>query len=295
LRRTATFADVLNAMTTRAFGLVGAICAAWLVVACDVKVGQNGVSVDVVHGKASDEWKRSYRLSPGGHLDIVNVSGLISATRADGQEVEVIAAREVRASTDEAAKALLEKAEMVEQTSPDRVSIESRVQRGAGRVTVQFTIRVPDGLNISLKMQDGGVRLTGIHGTVAAESVNGAVVGRELSGAVTASTVNGPVRMELMAITGESRFTTVNGPVEIALAADLGASIEASVINGNVVVADGVPFSATERTQKRVVGRFNQGGPRIVAQTTNGPVRLHSGTLEDDERRGRRGRSASSP
>jgi Toastrack DUF4097 len=284
-------------MTTQAFGLVGAICVVSLVAACDVKVGQDGVSVDVVHGKAADEWKRSYRLAPGGHLDIVNVSGLISASRGEGQDVEVIATREARASTDEAAKAILDKAEMVEQTSADRVSIESRVaRRGGGRLTVQFTVRVPAGRNVSLKNQDGGVRLTGVHGTISAESVNGAVIGRDLAGAVTASTVNGPVRIELIGISGDSRFTTVNGPVELALAPTLNASLEASVVNGNIVIARDFPLSATERAQQRVVGRINQGGPRIVAQTTNGPVRVRAGVLDEDDRRSSsRGRGASSP
>jgi hypothetical protein len=283
---TATGADVLNAMTTRAFGLLGAICTAWLVVACDVKVGQDGVSVDVVHGKASDEWKRSYRLAPGGHLDIINVSGLITASRAEGPDVEVTATREARATTDEAAKAILDKARMVEEVTPDRVSVESRVERrGGGRLTVQFTLRLPPGLNVSLKTQDGGVRLTGIQGNVDANSVNGAIVGRDLSGAITASTVNGRVRIELAAITGDSRFTTVNGQVDLALAPTVGASLEASVVNGNVMVADNVSLSAAERTPQRVVARVNQGGPRIIAQTTNGPVRVRAGRLDDDERR----------
>jgi len=280
-------------MTTRAFGLAGALCVACLLWACDVKVGENGVSVDVVHGKAADEWKRSYRLGPGGHLDIVNVSGLITASRAEGPDVEVVVTREARATTDEAAKAILDKARMVEQVTADRVSIESRVERrGGGRLTVQFTLRLPPGLNVSLKTQDGGVRLTGIQGTVDASSVNGAVVGRDLSGAFTASTVNGPVRIELVAVTGDSRFTTVNGPVNLALAPTVSASLDASVINGNVVVADNVPLSATERTTQRVVARINQGGPRITAQTTNGAVRIRAGQLEDDEgRRERRGDS----
>jgi len=281
----------LKGMTTRAVSLVGVMFVACLVWACDVKVGQNGVSVDVVHGKAADEWQRSYRLAPGGRLDIVNVSGLISASRGDGPEVEVVATREVRASTDEAAKAILDKAQMVEQVTPDHVSIESRVERrGGGRLTVQFTVRVPPGINVSLKTQDGGIRLRSVQGTVAADSVNGAIVGRDLSGAVTASTVNGPVRVELTALTGDSRFTTVNGPVEIALAPTVNASLEASVINGNVIVGDDVPLSAAERTPQRVVGRIKQGGPRISAQTTNGQVRVRTGTLDDGEgRRGRRG------
>ena len=48
----------------------GVLCLAILPVAsicagCDVKVGDNGVSVDVTHGRANDEWKRTYSTLKG--------------------------------------------------------------------------------------------------------------------------------------------------------------------------------------------------------------------------------------
>jgi DUF4097 and DUF4098 domain-containing protein YvlB len=271
-------------------GLLGALC---LVMACDVKVGQNGVSVDVAHGKATDEWKRTYTLKPGGRLDIVNVSGQITVAPADGHDVEIVATREANAPTDEAAAELLKKAEMVEQVTPDHVSIESRLaSRNVGqRVNVQIIARVPAGLTVSAKTENGGVRLERVDGVLTAQSTNGPIVGRELSGSVTASTVNGGIRIEIAKLTGDSRMTGVNGPIELALAPEVNATLEASVVNGPVLIAEGVPLTATDKSPQHVAGMINRGGPTITANTTNGAVRVKSGKLDlyESGRRGRRG------
>jgi DUF4097 and DUF4098 domain-containing protein YvlB len=175
------------------------------------------------------------------------------------------------------------------------VSIESRPDRGNGigqRMNVQITARVPAGLNVSLKTQDGGVRFEGVAGAITAQTVNGPIVGRDVDGAVTASTTNGGIRLEIARLAADARITTVNGPVELAVAPDVNASLEASVVNGAVLVTEGFPLAATERTGQRVVGTINKGGPTIVAQAVNGSVRIKSGKLDIFEgARGRRGRS----
>jgi DUF4097 and DUF4098 domain-containing protein YvlB len=277
-------------------GLLGTLC---LAIACDVKVGKEGVSVDVAHGKATDEWRRTYSLKPGGRLDVVNVSGQITVEPSDGGNVEIVASREARASTDENAQELLKKAEMVEQIAPDRVMIESKLdtRNGIGHsVNVQITVRVPAGLIVSAKTENGGVRLERVDGSFTAQSTNGPIVGRELSGSVTASTVNGGIRIEIAKLTGDSRITGVNGPVELALAPDVNATLEASVVNGPVLIADGFPLAATDRSPQHVAGKINLGGPTITANTTNGAVRVKSGKLDLYESgRGRRGRRGAPP
>ena len=57
----------------------------WLALAslgCDVKVGEDGLSVDFAGTRATDEWVRSYDIKPGGRLEIINV-------RADFQKAKV--------------------------------------------------------------------------------------------------------------------------------------------------------------------------------------------------------------
>ena len=71
------------------------VCLLGTGVACDVKVGKDGLSLDVASGKAADEWTRTYTLPKGGRLEIINVNGVIEVFPATGSQVEVVAKREV--------------------------------------------------------------------------------------------------------------------------------------------------------------------------------------------------------
>jgi hypothetical protein len=258
-------------------------------VACDVKLGQDGgFSVDFAAGRATDEWVRTYEIKPGGRLEIINVNGQIDASPATGSQVEVRATREVRTSSEQASREMLQKAAMREVVAPDRVTIQGP-EEGDGRdvrrarITIKYDIRVPKGLNLLLKTQNGGVRLENIEGgQISASSTNGGVTGRNLSGAVEATTVNGGIQMDLEAVTGETRMVTVNGGVVLTLASDVNADLEATVVNGRVSVQDGFPLSGDDRSRQRVAGRIGTGGPRVVVQTTNGGVRVGSRGASND-------------
>jgi hypothetical protein len=58
-------------------------------------------------GRASDEWKRSYPISPDGELQIVGANGSVDVQGGSGSTVEVRAERIAHASTDAAAKMYL--------------------------------------------------------------------------------------------------------------------------------------------------------------------------------------------
>lgn len=257
----------------------------WLACAslgCDVKVGEEGLSVDFAGTRATDEWVRTYEIKPGGRLEIINVNGEIRASPSAGGSVEVRAIREVRARSEEASRELLRKTEMREEVAADRVRIlgaegsEGQDFRGP-RVSIKYDVRVPAGLNLSFKTQNGEVRLEDIQGPrLEAATTNGGVTGRGLSGAIEASTVNGGIQMDLTEVTGDSRMVTVNGGVRLTVAPGINADLEATVVNGGVSVQDGFPLSGDERSRQRVAGRLGNGGPRLVVQTTNGGVRVGS-------------------
>ena len=258
------------------------ICLALVGPACDVKVGEGGgVSVDFTAGRATDEWVRSYDITPGGQLDIVNENGGIEAAPSSGTKVEVRAIREARAGSEEASRELLRKAEMREEVTPGRVSIRPPDDQASGRrfgrpqLSMRYDVRIPPGLNLTLKTQNGAVRLENIQVVrVVASSTNGGISGRAVAGAVEAATVNGGIQMDLEAVSGETRLSTVNGGVALTLASGVNADLEATVVNGGVQVQDGLALTANERSRQRVAGRIGNGGPRLVLQTTNGGVRV---------------------
>lgn len=266
------------------------VCLVGTGIACDIKVGENGVSLDVASGKASDEWTRTYTLTKGGRVEIVNINGVIEVFPSTGPEVKVVGRREVRTRTDEEAKARLAKAEMIEDVGPDHVRIEMKpgdpkASFGQhGRVNIQYRVNVPPGLALSFRTENGAVRLENVDGRITAASTNGPIVGRGLSGTVDASTVNGGIEIGIQALKGDSKIVTVNGPATLILAPDVNAELDAAAVNGGVTTQEGLALNVSDRTNRRVIGRLNKGGPRISVQTTNGGVRVG---MNDDFARGR--------
>jgi hypothetical protein len=270
------------------------VCLVGAGLACDIKVGKDGdVSVDVASGKASDEWQRTYSLSTGGRLEIINVNGVIEVFPASGSQVEVLARREVRTRTEEEAKARLAKTQMVEDVGPDHVRIEAKAtDQGVsvgphGRININYRVSVPAGLASSFRTENGAVRLENIDGRITIASTNGPIVGRGLIGSVDASTVNGGIEIGFAQVKGDSKIVTVNGPATLIVSPDTNAELEAAAVNGGVTTQDGLPLTAADRTNRRVTGRLNDGGPRISVQTTNGGVRVG---VTGDFARGRGGR-----
>ncbi len=266
-------------MKTTPAALLGLLVA---VAGCDIKVGQNGVSVDIADGSASDEWARTYTLSPGGHFEIVNVNGAIHATPSSGPQVEVVARREVRAQNEETSRALLQKIEMVEDVAADRVKVEAKAdwEQTSGtfgrrpQATVEYRVGVPPGLSVHLKTENGAVRLENVRGAIVAASTNGGVNARGLEGSLRASTVNGGINVDLASVTGDVEIVTVNGGVRLELPADVNAMLDARAVNGGVTVDEQITLEATDRARLHVAGRLNGGGPKISVQTTNGGVRV---------------------
>ena len=260
--------------------LIAALAAA----ACDVKVGEDGVSVGVTGGKATDTWTRTYTVEPNGRLEIVNVNGAIDVSAATGSQVEVQIDRDARAGSDEAAREALQTVQIVEDSGGGIVKIETRTERFEGfrrrQVSSRYQVRMPPGLTASFRTENGAVTLQNLQGLITATTTNGAITGTRLSGAVTASTVNGAVQLELIAVNQAMDLTVVNGGIRLELAPDVKADIVASAVNGGVTVDEKLNLSAEGGGTRgfppsnRVTGRLNGGGPKISAQTTNGGVRI---------------------
>ena len=252
-----------------------------LVAACDVRVGDDGVSLGIVEGRASDEWSRSYELSSGGVVEIGGVNGTIQAAPADDGRVAVLARRRARARSDEAAQALLDAFAVHEEVSAERVAVSVRREDGrAGTgfggpgISVEYEVRLPPGVRASFTTENGNVELDELDGQVVVSTTNGRIIGRALSGPLEAHLVNGGIDVDFARVTGEVRMTTVNGGIRVTVAPDVTATVEASAVNGGVSVDDELPFDADTSDRRRLTGRLNGGGPMIVLQTTNGAVRV---------------------
>jgi hypothetical protein len=261
------------------------VCLPGLLPACDVRVGDTGVSVGVTAGKAVDEWSRSYTLAQARQIEIVSDAGPIDVTGTDGAAIEVRIDREAQAENEHAARDALNAVEIIETVSDLRVMVETRTpDRGRGRrmrrpqVTVRHRIQLPRGMTASFRSQGAPVTVEHVHATLSLTANNGSVRGSGVSGAVNAAVVNGSLTLELAAVTDPIELSAVNGSIRLVVPRQAGATLTASALNGKVSVSEALAFSPESGTpsEARTAGRLNAGGPTIRAQSTNGGVRIET-------------------
>jgi DUF4097 and DUF4098 domain-containing protein YvlB len=258
--------------------LVGSLAAAGA--ACDVHVGDNGVSVDVASGKATQDWSRNYTLAAGGTLDVTNTNGTIEVEAADGAQVEVKATVRTRASSDEDAQSLLKNIEIKEEVaSPKEVRLRTTVAGGLllGRrsQSVEYHIKVPAGMTVKVKTDNGGINLRNVSGALSALTTNGGVRGSNLSGSVSAHAVNGGLVIDVARVAGPIDMDVVNGGIRLDIPPDAKVDINAHTVNGPVVL-DRALTLAGDQGRGRVTGTLNGGGQKITVNTVNGSVRINA-------------------
>jgi Putative adhesin len=248
--------------------------------ACDIAVdGHGGLGIELASGRAQDQWTRSYKVSDGGRLEIININGRITAEPAAGGTVEILTDRTVKSLSDDQAREILGQIEMREEVGDARVRVEVRAPRfrGASNHEIKWTIKVPKGVSVDLRTVNGGVHLNGLQGDVRARSTNGGIVGSELIASnVEASVTNGGVEINLARApsNGSIDLESVNGGVSLSLPPDSKADITARCVNGGISI-NGLELEITgEQTKRRLAGKLNGGGTRVSMETVNGGVKI---------------------
>ena len=257
---------------------------AWKLSVCALASVQIGLlagcmNIGPLAGRASDEWTKTYPLSPGGVLRIVNTNGRVEIEGVGGSAVEVRAVRIARAATDTGARELLPRISIKEDVTPDRVSIETArlggFLIGAG-FEVQYYVKAPKDAAIDATTTNGVIALTALTGKVTARATNGSVTAKELGGGVEARTTNGTVNVEVAKFGADKiALSTVNGAVMLAVPDTAKADLSATCVNGGIIVT-GLNLETAEQSRRRVTGKINGGGTPIELRTTNGGIRLRA-------------------
>jgi hypothetical protein len=260
--------------------IAAVLAAAVSLAACDIAVdGHGGLDLGIASGKAQDEWVRSYPVSAGGRLELINVNGRITAEPGEGTQVELRAERTAKAASDEAARDLLGRIEMREEVGTDRVRVEVRAPRTNGPAGHEFkwTVKVPRGVSVDLRTINGGVRVSGLDAEVRARSTNGGITGTALTAtSLDASVTNGGVEIELARPidSGSFQLEAVNGGVELSLPDASKADITGRCVNGGISTSGLALDLQGEQSRRRLDAKLNGGGARVSLETVNGGVRI---------------------
>jgi hypothetical protein len=259
---------------------------ALLAAGCDIRVDEGGISsVGIMEGRAEDVWTRSYTLPAGSTLEISGRNGQIEVQGSTGTRIEVRAEREVRADSDETARQWLQKLEIREETTPSSVKIRTAGEEsswappGLGRRIqgkVEYSVRVPAGLVMAFRTENGGVRLQNVNGRITAATTNGGITGSDVAGSLHAETVNGGIRIDLASIAGDVEMKTTNGGIRLTIPPDARVTLAASVVNGGIDLDSEFGVQEPEGRNQKFTAPINGGGPTLSATSVNGGVRIRA-------------------
>jgi len=229
--------------------------------------------------QSKDEWARTYDLSPTGQVELTNVNGEINVAPSSDGKVHVRAERTAKAATEEAARQLLAKIVIRENTTADRVRLETEGPSGnflsGGHYSVRYWLDVPAGASVNVTNTNGRVSVADISGPVEARTTNGGVTARGLKGRVEASTTNGGVDVDVDQVHPDGiRLETTNGGVRLTLPNSAKADVKAEVTNGGIDTGTLEIEKTGQATRRHLEGRLNGGGPRIDLETTNGGIKI---------------------
>jgi hypothetical protein len=239
-----------------------------LVAGCDLATG-------AFSSQASDQWQRSYPLEAG-EVEILNVNGPITLEAVAGDTVEVVAKRQARARSEEAAQDLLRRLEIRDQADSKRVRVETRPPSGgflSGSTHVAYTVRVPPATSVSLQTTNGPLTIRHLEGRLKANTVNGSIEATDIAGAIEGSTVNGGIDVRVVKMAaGGVRLETTNGGITVGLPRNANADVHARVANGGINFTGLSVEQTGEVARRRVDGRLGSGGPPLSLETVNGGI-----------------------
>jgi DUF4097 and DUF4098 domain-containing protein YvlB len=227
-------------------------------------------------GRAVQESREThaFKLSRGASLSVSNLAGRIVITGVAGNEASVAVVRRAYAETDDEARQELESAEVNMEQRGNRLNIRANQPSVRSRVTVDFTIMVPDGTMVDVHSLSGSIMLTDLKKDVRAETISGNIVAMNLAALVAAKTMSGTVQLSACTTDSELAASSVSGALTATNVKARDCSFAS--ISGGVMLKDVVCERASARA---VTGGLTfdgtlSGGGRYEFTTHSGDVNL---------------------
>lgn len=227
----------------------------------------------------------------GSWLYVRNLNGPVRVERATGARAEITAEKSWRRGNPEDVRIEVRKvssggndvlvcALWGDNTECDEDGYRTRGNSDRSRgnrdndVSVEFTVRLPDGVKLDASTVNGSVDVSGATSVVEARTVNGDVTARTTGGPVNANTVNGSIEVRMGRVgDADLSFETVNGSIEVYVPDGVDADLDMRTVHGSV--ESDFPLTVTGRINpRRIRATLGKGGPRIELRTVNGQVEL---------------------
>ena len=225
----------------------------------------------------TEKFTRTFKVGADGQVVLDNLAGDIVVTAGGTGEVTIDVVKTARARGDADAKEQLALVEVEVTERAGRIEARTRYPRMEGRsinVSVSYTVTAPPGIGVDARSISGDVRISGIKGSVEAESTSGEVVVENGERVERAKSISGDVDVQGVKQDGTLEASSVSGDVRVR---DVQVRrLNLSSTSGDVVVGP-ITCEAAEMTSTsgnvEYTGSLQRGG-RYELRTHSGSVRL---------------------
>ncbi len=233
-----------------------------------------------------NDFRWNGRIAAGRTVEVKGINGSIHAEPASGSEVEVVANKQARRSNPQEVQIKVIEHEggiticavypSREGKQPNECTVGPNWNSNTynNDVQVDFTVRVPQGVNFRGRTVNGEVETGLIGGNVEVSTVNGSIR-VAATGYAEAMTVNGSINASMGNAnwSGPLDFKTVNGEIVLNLPADLSTEVEAETLNGDI--STDFPMTVKGRVSRRHLNAtIGAGGRELKMKTINGSINL---------------------
>jgi DUF4097 and DUF4098 domain-containing protein YvlB len=222
----------------------------------------------------TERFSRKVKIGRDGRFSLSNISGEIVVNGGSGDEVSIEAVKRTRGDKSE-----LTNVQITVDDRAGRVDVRTEHEQNrrdrngrSDHVSVDYTVTVPASVSVDLHSVSGSVKVSGIHGSLRAESVSGDVTIVDAPRLEAAKTVSGDVSLTGVTADGDLSAGSVSGNVRAkglkARGLDLGS------VSGDVTVSD---VTCERLGVKSVSGNVEYGG--AIVKSGRYEINTHSGTV----------------
>ena len=222
----------------------------------------------------TERFSRKVKIGRDGRFSLGNIAGDIVVTGGGGDEVVIEAVKKTRGDRGE-----LGRVQITVEERGGRVDVQTdheqnrRDRNGRGdHVSVDYTVSVPASVSVDLHSVSGTIKVTGVHGSLRAETISGNVTVTDAPRLEIAKTVSGDVLLTGVTVEGDLSAASVSGNVR---AKGLKArGLELGSVSGDINVSD---VTCERLGVKSVSGSVEYSGG--VAKGGRYEINAHSGTV----------------
>lgn len=222
----------------------------------------------------TERFSRKVRIGRDGRLSIGNIAGDITVTAGSGDEVSIEAVKRTTGDRDELARV-----QILVDERPGRVEVRTEHEQNrrdrngrSDHVAVDYTITMPSTASLDMHSVSGSLKVTGLRGSVRAETISGDVVAADSPKVELAKSVSGNVTLSGVSTDGDLAAGSISGSV---IARTLKVhGLDLNTVSGDVKVSD---VTCERLAAKSISGGVEYDG--AIAKGGTYDFNVHSGTV----------------